>query len=113
VIRKHNLVIAYAVILITGRCSLAGSKVDELARQDAERAAERAEIVQAAIDEPLVREQASLEPSWQPGRAQGQYEPDAEAELEMRQDARARSPRLTGRTADGFEHPLLGLRVIS
>lgn len=63
--------IAYAVILITGRYPLAGSKVDELARQDAERAGERAEIVQAAIDEPLVREQPSLEPSWQPGRAQG------------------------------------------
>ncbi len=29
-----------------------GSKVDEPARQDAERAAERAETVQAAIDEP-------------------------------------------------------------
>jgi hypothetical protein len=49
VIRKHNLVIAYAVILVTGRYPLAGSKVDELARQDPERAAERAEIVQAAI----------------------------------------------------------------
>jgi hypothetical protein len=83
VIRKHNLVIAYAVILITGRYPLAGCKVDELARQDTERAAERAEIVQAAIDEPSVREQPSLEPSWQPGRAQGQYETDAEAELEM------------------------------
>jgi hypothetical protein len=55
-------VIAYAVILITGRYPLAGSKVDELARQDAERAAERAEIVQAAIDEPSVREPQS-EPS--------------------------------------------------
>jgi hypothetical protein len=62
---------------------LAGSEADELARQDAERAAERAEIHLAAIDEPSVREQPSLEPSWQPGRAQGQYEPDAEAELEM------------------------------
>jgi hypothetical protein len=62
---------------------LAGSEADELARQDAERAAERAEIIQAAIDEPSVREQPSLEPSWPPGRAQGQYEPDAEAELEM------------------------------
>jgi hypothetical protein len=60
---KARLVIAYVVILITGGCPLAGSKVDELARQDAERAAERAEIVQAAIDEPLVREQPSLEPS--------------------------------------------------
>jgi hypothetical protein len=62
---------------------LAGCKVDELARQDAERAAERAETVRAAIDEPSVREQPSLEPSRQPGRAQGQYEPVAEAELEM------------------------------
>jgi hypothetical protein len=60
---KARLVIAYVVILITGGCPLAGSKVDELARQDAERAAERAEIVQAAIDEPLVREQPSLKPS--------------------------------------------------
>ena len=66
------------------------AKVDELARQDAERAAERAEIVQAAIDEPSVREpqaEASLESSWQPGSARGQYEPaaerDAGAEMEM------------------------------
>lgn len=33
-----------------------GSEVDELARQDAGRAAERAEIVQAVIDESSVRE---------------------------------------------------------
>ena len=39
------------------------AKVDELARQDAERAAERAEITQAAIDEPAVRE-----PRAEPGR---------------------------------------------
>jgi hypothetical protein len=76
-------VIAYAVILITGRYPLAGFKVDELARQDTERAAERAEIVQTVIDEPSEREQPSLEPSWQPGRAQGQYEPDAETEAEL------------------------------
>jgi hypothetical protein len=61
VIRKHNLVIAYAVMLITCQYPLAGSKVDELARQDAGRAAERAEIVQAAIDEPSVGGQLSLE----------------------------------------------------
>jgi conjugative relaxase-like TrwC/TraI family protein len=67
-----------------------GGKVDELARQDAERAAERAEIAQAAIDEPSVREpraEPSLEPSWQPGSAQGQYEAatgqDAEPEMEL------------------------------
>jgi len=46
-------------------------------------AAGRAEIVQAAIEALSVREQPFLEPSWQPGRAQGQYEPDAEAELEI------------------------------
>jgi hypothetical protein len=59
---KARLVIACVVILVTGRYPLAGSKVDELARQDTERAAERAEIVQAVIDEPSVREQPSLEP---------------------------------------------------
>jgi hypothetical protein len=69
-------------IASVGRYPLAGSKVDEPARQDAERAAERAEIVQAAIDEPSVRNEPSLEPTWQPGRGQGQYEPDAEAEAE-------------------------------
>jgi hypothetical protein len=37
-----------------------GSKMDEPARHDAERAAERAETVQAAIDEPSVREQPVL-----------------------------------------------------
>jgi len=46
-----------------------GSKVDELARQDAERAAGRAEITQAAIDEPSVREP--------------QAEQDAEPEMEI------------------------------
>ena len=67
-----------------------GAKVDELARQDAERAAERAEITQAAIDEPSVPEpqaEPSLEPAWQPGDTRGQYEPaaeqDAEAEMEI------------------------------
>jgi conjugative relaxase-like TrwC/TraI family protein len=67
-----------------------GVKVDELARQDAERAAERAEIAQAAIDEPSVRgpqAEPPLEPSWQPGSAQGYSEPqadqDAEPEMEI------------------------------
>ena len=67
-----------------------GAKVDEMARQDAERAAERAEITQAAIDEPSVRgpqAEPELESSWQPGNAQGQYEAaaerDAGAEMEM------------------------------
>jgi ATP-dependent Lon protease len=42
--------------------------------------------------------QIALEPSWQPGSAQGQYEPDAEAEAELEtwQDARAQSPRFNG-----------------
>ena len=67
-----------------------GAKVDALARQEAERAAERAEIAQAAIDEPSVREpqpEPSLEASWQPGDTQGYQEPsaaaDAEPELEI------------------------------
>ena len=61
------------------------AKVDVLARQDAERAAERAEITQAAIDEPSVREpqaEPSLEASWQPGGAQGYYEAQAEQDAE-------------------------------
>ncbi len=58
-----------------------GAKVDELARQDAERAAERAEIAQAAIDEPSVQAERGLEPSWQPGSTQARYE--AGADLEM------------------------------
>ena len=65
-----------------------GAKVDELAQQEAERAADRAQITQAAIDEPSVREpqvEAALEPSWQPGDSQGHYEPQAgqEADTEM------------------------------
>ena len=48
----------------------------------------RAEMVQAAIDEPVVHEpqpEPSLEASWQPGNAQGQYEAEAEqgADAEM------------------------------
>jgi hypothetical protein len=65
--------------------SALGAKVDELARQDTGRAAERAEITQAAIDEPSVREpqaEPSLEPSWQPGSTQGQYEAQAEQDAE-------------------------------
>jgi hypothetical protein len=67
-----------------------GAKVDELAQQEAERAADRAQITQAAIDEPSVREpqaEAALEPSWQPGDSQDRYEPqadpDAETEMEI------------------------------
>ena len=60
-----------------------GAKVDELARQDAERAAGRAEITQAAIDEPSAQAEPSLDPSWQSGSAQGQYEADAEPEMEI------------------------------
>jgi conjugative relaxase-like TrwC/TraI family protein len=62
-----------------------GAKVDEMVRQDAERAAERAEMTQAAIDEPSVREpqaEPSLEASWQPGNAQGYQEPSASADAE-------------------------------
>jgi hypothetical protein len=61
--------------------SALGAEVNELARQDAGRAAERAEITRAAIDGPSVREppaEPSLEPSWQPGSTQGQYEAQAE-----------------------------------
>jgi conjugative relaxase-like TrwC/TraI family protein len=62
------------------------AKVDEMSRQDAERAAGRAQIVQAAIDEPAVREpqpEPDLEAAWQPGSAQGQHEADAEPEMEI------------------------------
>jgi conjugative relaxase-like TrwC/TraI family protein len=66
------------------------AKVDEMIRRNAERAAERAQITQAAIDEPSVRQpqaEPTLEPSWQPGTDQGQYEPapeqDAEPEMEI------------------------------
>jgi len=62
------------------------AKVDQLARQDAEREAERrAEMDQAGIDEPVVHEpeaEASLESSWQPGNAQGRYEAQAESDYE-------------------------------
>ena len=59
------------------------AKVDQLPDPAAER---RAEMTQAGIDEPVVHEpqaEPSLEASWQPGNAQGQYEPDAEAEMEL------------------------------
>ena len=61
------------------------AKVDQLPDPAAER---RAEMAQAGIDEPVVHEpqaEPSLEASWQPGNAQGQYEPDAttDAEPEM------------------------------
>jgi hypothetical protein len=62
------------------------ANVDVMMKQDAERAAERAEINQAAIDEPSVREpqaEPELEPSWPHGGAQGRYEADAETELEI------------------------------
>jgi conjugative relaxase-like TrwC/TraI family protein len=68
-----------------------GTRVDQLAEQDAERTAERrAEMDQAGIDEPVVHEpqaEPALEASWQPGDAQGGYEPtpeqDAEPEMEI------------------------------
>ena len=61
------------------------AKVDQLAQQEADRAERRAEMTQAAIDEPAVRgpqAEPSLEPSWQPGSAQGQYEPEAADDYE-------------------------------
>ena len=62
-----------------------------MAAQDAEReASRRAEMDQAAIDEPVVHEaqaEPSLEASWQPGDVQGSYETeaaeDAEPEMEL------------------------------
>jgi conjugative relaxase-like TrwC/TraI family protein len=62
-----------------------GAKVDQLARQEADRAGRRAEMTQAAIDEPAVRgprAEPSLEPSWQPGSARGHYEAEAETDYE-------------------------------
>jgi len=67
------------------------AKADQLAEQDARRDAERrAEMDEAGINEPVVhgpRAEPQLEPSWQAGDAQGQYEPDAsqdvEAEMEI------------------------------
>ncbi|HEY6316045.1 MAG TPA: hypothetical protein VIY52_35275 [Streptosporangiaceae bacterium] len=60
--------------------------MDQLARQDAEREAERhAEMDEAGVNEPVLHEQpqaeVSLEPSWQPGDARGQYEPEPVAEI--------------------------------
>ena len=62
-----------------------GTKVDKFVQQDAERAAKRAEMTQAAIDEPTVREpqaEPSLEASWQPGDTQGQYDAQAASDYE-------------------------------
>ncbi len=61
------------------------ARVDELAQQEAERAERRAEMAQAAIDEPVVREpqaEPSLESSWQPGSVPGRYEPEAVSDYE-------------------------------
>jgi len=61
------------------------AKVDQFVQQDAERAAKRAEMTQAAIDEPVVRgpqAEPALEASWQPGNAQGQYETQSESDYE-------------------------------
>jgi conjugative relaxase-like TrwC/TraI family protein len=58
------------------------AKVDQLPDPAAER---RAQMEQAGIDEPVVHEpqaEPSLEASWQPGDAQGQYEPDAGLDYE-------------------------------
>ena len=63
------------------------AKVDQLAEQEAER---RAEMDEAAMNEPAVREpqaEPELESAWQPGDAQGYQEPaataDAEPEMEI------------------------------
>jgi conjugative relaxase-like TrwC/TraI family protein len=62
------------------------AKVDLMAKQDAEREAERrAQMDEAGINEPVVHEpqaEPSLEPSWQPGSAQASYEPEPAAEIE-------------------------------
>ena len=58
------------------------AKVDQLPDPAAER---RAEMTQAGIDEPVIHEpqaEPSLEASWQPGDAQGHYEPAAEQDTE-------------------------------
>jgi hypothetical protein len=78
------------------------AKVDELDALDAldaERAERRAEMTQAAIDEPVVRRpqaEAELESSWQPGDVRGHYEAqagqDTEPEMELRRLTEARSP---------------------
>jgi len=59
-----------------------GELVDHIPDPAAER---RAEMAQAGIDEPVVHEpqaEPSLEASWQPGNAQGQYEPQPEGDYE-------------------------------
>ncbi|MGH3067710.1 MAG: MobF family relaxase [Streptosporangiaceae bacterium] len=60
--------------------------LDRMAGQDAERAAaRRAQIDQAAIDEPVIRgpqAEPSLESSWQPGDAQGQHVAEAGSDYE-------------------------------
>jgi conjugative relaxase-like TrwC/TraI family protein len=82
---------ARAVEEIRADLGTLSAKVDQLAKQQAERTAERrAEMDQAGIDEPVVHEhqaEPSLEASWQPGSAADQYEPapeqDAEPEMEI------------------------------
>ena len=63
------------------------AKVDQMAAQDAARAAERrAEMAQAGIDEPVVHEpqaEPSLEASWQPGDTHDDYQLQAEQDAEM------------------------------
>ena len=83
--------VAAAAEEIRAEIDALGAKVDQLAERDAERTAERrADMTQAGIDEPMVHEpqaEPSLEASWQPGDAQGHYEPaqeqDAEPEMEI------------------------------
>jgi conjugative relaxase-like TrwC/TraI family protein len=69
--------------------SALSARVDQMAEQEAER---RAEIDEAAINEPVVHEpqaepELELESTWQPGDAQGYQEPaataDAETEMEI------------------------------
>ena len=78
---------AEAMAAIREEIEAIGAKVDQLAGLNAERDAERrAEMDQAGIDEPVAHEpqpEVSLEPSWQPGNAQGYQEPSADTEPEM------------------------------
>jgi hypothetical protein len=78
---------AAAVEEIRAEVDTISARVDELPDPAAKR---RAEMDQAGIDEPVVHEpqaEPSLEASWQPGDAQGRYEPvpeqDTEPEMEI------------------------------
>ena len=83
-------------------------RVGELVDRIPDRAAERrAEMDQAGIDEPVIHEpqaEPELEASWQPGDAQGQYEPapDRTPSPRWRSASRARRrPRPPGKQRPG------------